>query len=129
MRRATGRRLAADADHGSRPAAPAVYDAADRHGARRPATEDLMTDPTITTSAEIAPHADGAAAEAPEAVVVVAEASGEHPAHPDDGHPGHGHDEAEPLGPADWGAWAGGILGVAAGLLVAACLWLSSSGL
>ena len=43
---------------------------------------------------------------------------------------GHGADDhPEPLGPADWGAWAGGILGVAAGLLVAVCLWLSTSGL
>lgn len=39
------------------------------------------------------------------------------------------HDHAEPLGPVDWGAWAGGILGVAAGLLIAGCLWLSTSGL
>ncbi|MBP1704583.1 MAG: hypothetical protein H6Q36_322 [Chloroflexi bacterium] len=55
----------------------------------------------------------------------------------DDGHAAatptdsaHGdHDHGEPLGPADWGAWTAGILGVAAGLLVAVCLWLSTSGL
>jgi hypothetical protein len=40
-----------------------------------------------------------------------------------------GHEQAEPLGPVDWGAWAAGILGVLAGLVVAACLWLSTSGL
>lgn len=40
-----------------------------------------------------------------------------------------GHGETKPLGPVDWSAWAGGILGVAAGLLAAGCLWLSTSGL
>lgn len=55
------------------------------------------------------------------------------PAHePDDGGHGHaGHDEhgahAEALGPIDWTAWGAGILGVAAGLAVAACLFLSTS--
>lgn len=48
-------------------------------------------------------------------------------AHADAGHGGHDH--PEPLGQADWGAWGGGILGVLAGLLVAGCLWLSTSGL
>ena len=46
-------------------------------------------------------------------------------AHADAGHGDHDH--AEPLGPVDWGAWAGGIVGVLAGLLVAGCLWLSTS--
>jgi hypothetical protein len=51
-------------------------------------------------------------------------------AHGGTGPTAHGsHDEAEPLGPVDWGAWAGGILGAAAGLLAAGCLWLSTSGL
>ncbi len=45
-----------------------------------------------------------------------------------DANAGHGgHEHAEPLGPIDWGAWGGGILGVLAGLLVAGCLWLSTS--
>ena len=48
-------------------------------------------------------------------------------AHADAGHGGHDH--AEPLGPIDWGAWGGGILGVLAGLVVAACLWFSTAGL
>jgi hypothetical protein len=44
---------------------------------------------------------------------------------------GHGHDEhgehAEKLGPVDWAAWGAGLLGVAAGLAVAACLYLSTA--
>lgn len=55
------------------------------------------------------------------------------PAHePDDA--GHGHDEhdehgehAMALGRADWLAWGAGLLGVGAGLVVAFCLYLSTS--
>jgi len=71
-----------------------------------------------TQPSEVSPGAvpDDAAGTAPQA-------GGDHAA-------GHGADDhPEPLGPADWGAWAGGILGVLAGLLVAGCLWLSTSGL
>ena len=55
------------------------------------------------------------------------------PAHePDDADHGHaGHDEhgehAPALGPVDWFAWGAGILGVGAGLVVAFCLYLSTS--
>ncbi len=55
------------------------------------------------------------------------------PAHePDDAGHGHaGHDEhgdhAEKLGPIDWAAWGAGLLGVGAGFVVAACLYLSTS--
>lgn len=55
------------------------------------------------------------------------------PAHePDDAGHGHaGHDEhdahAATLGPVDWFAWGAGILGVGAGLVVAFCLYLSTS--
>lgn len=41
-------------------------------------------------------------------------------AHGDAGH-------AAPLGPVDWFAWGAGILGIAAGLVVAACLYLSTT--
>lgn len=41
-------------------------------------------------------------------------------AHGDAGH-------AAPLGPIDWYAWGAGILGIAAGLVVAACLYLSTT--
>jgi len=51
---------------------------------------------------------------------------------PDDaghGHAGHGEhgDHAEKLGPIDWAAWGAGMLGVGAGLVVAACLYISTS--
>ncbi len=52
------------------------------------------------------------------------------PAHePDDASHGHaGHDEhATALGPIDWAAWGAGILGVGAGLVVAFCLYVSTS--
>jgi hypothetical protein len=55
------------------------------------------------------------------------------PAHePDGADHGHGgHDEhgehAPALGPVDWFAWGAGILGVGAGLVVAFCLYLSTS--
>jgi hypothetical protein len=109
-----------------------VYDAADRRRARRHAIEDLMTDPTNTAGAEPAPPSRGTVAGVSETAAGVAESSAEsaeHAADPAGGHHGTGDDAAKPLGPADWGAWAGGILGVTAGLLVAACLWLSTSGL
>ena len=56
-----------------------------------------------------------------------------HGAHePDDvGHGHAGHDEhgdhAQALGPVDWLAWGAGILGVAAGLAVAFCLFLATN--
>jgi hypothetical protein len=48
---------------------------------------------------------------------------------PDDaGHGDAGHGEhAAALGPVDWFAWGAGILGVAAGLVVAFCLYVSTS--
>jgi hypothetical protein len=44
--------------------------------------------------------------------------------HADAGHGGHEHGMA--LGPIDWRAWGAGVLGVAGGLAVAACLWLAT---
>ena len=35
--------------------------------------------------------------------------------------------DGETLGPFDWRAWGAGLLGVAAGLAVAACFWLSAN--
>ena len=37
------------------------------------------------------------------------------------------HGQGAPLGPVDWAAWGAGLLGIAAGLLVAACLYLSAT--
>ena len=63
-----------------------------------------------------------------------------HGAHSEDAPDGaaHGegaHEDVAPgdhalgasLGPVDWFAWGAGLLGIAAGLLVAACLYLSTS--
>lgn len=51
----------------------------------------------------------------------------------DDGHAQADHDEhgdhAEKLGPVDWAAWGAGIVGVAAGLAVVICMYLSVGGL
>ena len=44
-------------------------------------------------------------------------------AHADHAHGSHG----APLGPIDWFAWGAGFLGVGAGLVVAACLYISTS--
>jgi len=49
-----------------------------------------------------------------------------------DGHEEHGgHDEhadhGVALGPIDWAAWGAGILGAAAGLAVAVCLYVATS--
>jgi hypothetical protein len=51
---------------------------------------------------------------------------------PDDAGHGHaGHDEhgehAAQLGPIDWRAWAAGLLGVWAGLVVAICLFVATT--
>jgi hypothetical protein len=55
------------------------------------------------------------------------------PAHePDDtghghaGHDEHGEHEAV-LGPIGWAAWGAGALGVGAGLVVAACLYIATT--
>jgi hypothetical protein len=53
--------------------------------------------------------------------------------HVDAAHGGHvdaahgGHAQGAPLGPVDWAAWGAGLLGIAAGLVVAACLYLSTA--
>jgi hypothetical protein len=40
----------------------------------------------------------------------------------------HGdHAQGAPLGPVDWRAWGAGLLGIAAGLVVAACLFVSTT--
>ena len=64
---------------------------------------DHGAEPAITPHAPA--HGDGAGADA--------------------GHGGQGHGAA--LGPVDWPAWGAGLLGIAAGLLVAACLYLSTT--
>ena len=39
----------------------------------------------------------------------------------------HGdHAQGTPLGPVDWPAWGAGLLGIAAGLAIAACLYVST---
>ena len=35
--------------------------------------------------------------------------------------------QGTPLGPIDWAAWGAGLLGIAAGLAVAICLFISTS--
>lgn len=57
------------------------------------------------------------------------------PAHGDSAHAdaahadaAHGdHAQGAPLGPVDWPAWGAGLLGIAAGLVVAVCLYLSTT--
>jgi hypothetical protein len=46
-------------------------------------------------------------------------------AHEDGAHGGHAH--GTPLGPIDWSAWGAGLVGIVAGLVVAACLFLSTN--
>jgi hypothetical protein len=53
-----------------------------------------------------------------------ADAHGE-AAHEDAPHDDHSH--GTQLGPIDWPAWGAGLLGIAAGLVVAACLYISTS--
>lgn len=45
--------------------------------------------------------------------------------HADGGHGGHAG--GTPLGPIDWAAWGAGLLGIAAGLAVAVCLYLATA--
>ena len=47
----------------------------------------------------------------------------------DHGHDDHAHGDDEPLGPIDIWAWGAGILGVAIGIVIAACLAIGTSGL
>ena len=44
----------------------------------------------------------------------------------DHGHDDHAHGDDEPLGPVDVTAWGAGLIGIAAGLVVAACLAAST---
>jgi hypothetical protein len=37
-----------------------------------------------------------------------------------------GHAQGTPLGPIDWASWGAGVLGIAAGLAVAVCLFIST---
>ena len=37
------------------------------------------------------------------------------------------HAQGTPLGPIDWATWGAGLLGIAAGLAVAICLFISTS--
>ena len=48
-----------------------------------------------------------------------------HGAHAASAHGDLAH--GEPLGPVDWNAWGAGLLGIAAGLAVAFCLYLSTT--
>ena len=43
------------------------------------------------------------------------------------GDPLGDHAHGAPLGPIDWFAWGAGLLGIAAGLVVAACFYISTS--
>jgi hypothetical protein len=47
------------------------------------------------------------------------------------GHGHEGHDEHDghgtELGPIDWAAWLAGLVGVGAGLVVAACLYVATT--
>jgi len=64
------------------------------------------------------------------------EIHGAHPGDaPHDATPGDGahadaahgdHAPGTPLGPVDWLAWGAGLLGIAAGLVIAACLYFST---
>ncbi len=45
-------------------------------------------------------------------------------AHDEDAHGDHA--QGTPLGPVDWPAWGAGLLGIAAGLAIAACLYVST---
>ena len=50
--------------------------------------------------------------------------------HGDDAHadaPHGGHAQGAPLGPVDWLAWGAGLLGIGAGLVVAACLFIATN--
>ncbi len=49
--------------------------------------------------------------------------AGDAPAH---GAAGHGPESGD-LGPVDFGAWAAGVMGVAVGLLIAACFALATA--
>lgn len=42
------------------------------------------------------------------------------------GHDDHAHGDGEPLGPIDVTAWGAGVLGIAAGLVVAVCMAASA---
>ena len=46
-------------------------------------------------------------------------------AHGDAAHGDDAHDT--PLGPVDWFAWGAGLLGIAAGAVVAVCLYVTTS--
>jgi hypothetical protein len=52
------------------------------------------------------------------------EEHGGHDEHAD--HDEHG-DHGVPLGPVDWAAWGAGIVGAAAGIAVAVCLYVATS--
>ncbi len=58
----------------------------------------------------------------------------EHPPAHEPDEAGHGHaghddhgDHAGALGPIDWAAWGAGVIGVGAGLVVAACLYITTA--
>ena len=62
--------------------------------------------------------------EAVPAAAATADAARAGAAHADAAHGDHA--EGTPLGPIDWAAWGAGVLGIAAGLAVAACLFIST---
>ncbi len=53
------------------------------------------------------------------------EGAHEDAAHDDAAHGDHAH--GAQLGPIDWFAWGAGFLGIAAGLVIAACFYISTS--
>lgn len=82
---------------------------------------DHPVDPATAVRAE---H-EAAAEAAEEMAATDASDAGHGTAGHEGGHGEHGHED-EALGPLDWGAWAAGLVGVAAGLLVAAAFVLST---
>ena len=82
---------------------------------------DHPVDPATAVRAE---H-EAAAEAAEEMAATDASDAGHGTAGHEGGHGEHGHED-EALGPLDWGAWGAGLVGVAAGLLVAAAFVLST---
>jgi hypothetical protein len=85
----------------------------DLHGAH-PGDPSHASNPDEAAPAS-ATHADAAPAAAARADAAPTDAA-------------HGsHAQGTPLGPIDWAAWGAGLLGIAAGLAVAICLFISTS--
>ena len=84
----------------------------DLHGAPSDASHASNPDEAAPAAAT---HADAAPADAAHADAAPADAVHWGPA------------QGTPLGPIDWAAWGAGVLGIAAGLAVAICLFISTN--